>query len=69
MTIMDQIRTCPLNMVDILELRVPVADYMEAIINLYSLDIMNKEQTDKILSEVEQAYKERVRIVRNINLN
>lgn len=69
MTIMDQIRTCPLNMVDILELRGPVADYMEAIINLYSLDIMNKEQTDKILSEVEQAYKERVRIVRNINLN
>ena len=68
-TIMDQIRNCPHNMVDILELRAPVADYLDAIIGLYTKEIIEAEHADKIMLEVETAFKIRVQQIRNTLLN
>ena len=68
-TIFEKINDCPHNMVDILELRAPVADYLDAIIALYSNEIIEADHADKIMLEVETAFKIRVQQVRNTLLN
>jgi hypothetical protein len=56
-SIFEKINDCENNMVDILEMRKPVADYMEAAIQLFHNGIMTAENTDKVLSDVEEAFK------------
>lgn len=69
MSIFEKINDCPHNMVDILELRTPVADYLDAIIGLYSREIIDAENADKIMLEVKTAFKIRVQQIRNSLLN
>ena len=68
-TIFEKINDCPHNMVYILELRAPVADYLDAIIGLYTKEIIEAEHADKIMLEVETAFKIRVQQIRNTLLN
>lgn len=68
-TIFEQIKDCPHNMVAVLDLRRPVADYLECIIELYHLGLMSADHTDKIMLEVETAFKIRVQQIRNTLLN
>ncbi len=69
MTILERINECPNNMVDILELRQPVSDYISAILELFAQKITDKETTDKTLTEVETAYRNRVIELRQSLLN
>lgn len=56
-------------MVDILELRQPVSDYISAILELFAQKITDKETTDKTLTDVETAYRNRVIELRQSLLN
>lgn len=67
--IIEKINECPYNMVDVLNLREPVADYMEAVIRLYQLGLTDAGQTDAIMNEIESAFKKRVQEIRNTLLN
>jgi hypothetical protein len=68
-SIFEKINDCENNMVDILEMRKPVADYMEAAIQLFHNGIMTAENTDKVISDVEVAFRKRVRDLRKSLLN
>jgi hypothetical protein len=68
-SIFEKINDCENNMVDILEMRKPVADYMEAAIQLFHNGIMTAENTDKVISDVEVAFRKRVRDLRQSLLN
>lgn len=68
-TILERINECPNNMVDILELRQPVSDYISAILELFAQKITDKETTDKTLTDVETAYRNRVIELRQSLLN
>ena len=69
MTILERINECPNNMVDILELRQPVSDYISAILELFAQKKTDKETTDKTLTDVETAYRNRVIELRQSLLN
>lgn len=68
-TIIDQINDCPNNMVDILELREPVADYIKSIVELFSIGLIKAESADKIILEVEIPFRKKIQELRNSLLN
>lgn len=68
-TIIEQINDCPNNMVDILELREPVADYMQSIIEVFSIGLIKAETADKIILEVETPFRNKIQELRNSLLN
>lgn len=68
-TIIEQIKDCPNNMVDILELREPVADYIKSIVELFSIGLIKAESADKIILDVEIPFRNKIQELRNSLLN
>lgn len=68
-TIIEQINDCPNNMVDILELREPVADYIKSIVELFSIGLIKAESADKIILEVEIPFRKKIQEHVNSLLN
>ncbi len=68
-TIIEQINDCPNNIVDILELREPVADYITSVIELFSNGLLQAESADKIILDVEIPFRKKIQELRYSLLN